>query len=315
MSRLYPNEQTIKPIVEPPPYSAEITQTQLHVQQLPVLKDLTFHRIPESLICFAIDQGKKDQLVRTTREALKINFGIDDYYLNEVLAKRRTLPDNGNILQEGSEIGHYLIHTVQWTRGRFRVQPRTIIYGNCPRCFKAMPRGQSCHPDHCDEMSASDLYFVHDTTVYHNPNIYLHDGPPEVLTNGRNKAEPRLLSRLVRQQPVVFLDWDSYESKNLIYEPENPRHWCCLSVKHVLVEVNRYMLYDTYGTDPEGTVIRATQATRRDVEYVFDQNHQMFSPNARANIRMARRVYDRNHSIRRRHNPFENDAEMASWYL
>ena len=127
MSRLYPNEQTIKPLVEPPPYSAETTQTQQHLQELPVLKELTFHRLPKSLLCFAIDQGKKNQLVHTTQEALKINFGIDDFYLNEVLAKRRTLPDNGNILQEDTEIGHYVIHTAQWTRGRFRVQPRTII--------------------------------------------------------------------------------------------------------------------------------------------------------------------------------------------
>ena len=315
MSRLFPHEQTIQPVVEPPPYSTEATKTQQHIQELPVLKELTFNRLPESLLCFAINQGKKDNLVRATREALKLNFGIDDYYLNEVLAKRRTLPNEENILQEGTEIGEYIIHTVKWVRGNFRVKPRTIIYGNCPRCFRAKPKGHLCHPDHCDEMSASALYFVHDSTAYHNPNIYLHDGPPEVLTSRRGKCDPRFLSRLVRQPPVTFLDWDAYENKNSIYDPEDPTNWCCLSVEHVLTHLNSYLLFETLGSDPEATVIRATQATRKDVEYAFDRKHQIFPPNVRSNIRLARRVYDLNYSNNRGHNPFENDAEMVSWNI
>ena len=156
MSRLYPHEQTIKPLLEPPPYNAQVKQHQ----QLPDLKNWTFNQFSDSLLCFAIDQGKQEQLVEKVREALKMNFDLEDEDLDDILANCCNFPDNEKALEEGTKIRHYVVQTVKWVRTRFRVVPRTIIYGNCPHCFKAMPRGQTCTHPGCDQLSASDLYFV-----------------------------------------------------------------------------------------------------------------------------------------------------------
>ena len=124
-----------------------------------------------------------------------------------------------------------------------------------------------------------------------------------------------LLSKLVRHQPTIYFDWDAFEIKNAIYDPEFEGHWNCLSTAHVLTRMNDLMIFDTLGPSPEDMLFEALQATRRDVEWSVDNNHQIFPPNVRDNIRLARRIYDHNHTIQRANNPFENDAEMASWNL
>ena len=84
VSRLYPHEQTVQPFVEPPPCNTQVKQH--HQQQLLDLKHWTFNRFSDSLLCFAINQGKQEQLVKTVREALKINFDLQDEDLDGILA-------------------------------------------------------------------------------------------------------------------------------------------------------------------------------------------------------------------------------------
>ena len=96
-SRLYPHEQTIPAMIEPPAYNAppiplDATQTA----RLATLKVETFHRLPESLLRFAIKQGKDQELVKTTREMFKLNFDLEDGDLDDILQGDRLFPSTGN---------------------------------------------------------------------------------------------------------------------------------------------------------------------------------------------------------------------------
>ena len=278
-----------------------------------VLRRDTFNKLPNTLLCFAINQDKTNQLVQATRTALKKNFDIRDSDLDDIKEGRQAFPPRHTVLQEGDEIGHYEINMVQWARGRFREKSRIIVYGNCPQCFTALPRGHTCDRTGCDGLASSDLYFVQDSAIYFNRDDDRNDGPCGALINTRSgrreKAEPNYLSKLVRRRPKIYLDWGAYERKNGQCDPNFGGHWYCLSISHVLTEISRCMSFDTLGVDPEEMLIRSLQATRRDVEMVCDRQHQIFPAVVRIYIRTARRIYDRNHSVYRALNPFEQDLE------
>ena len=101
------------------------------------------------------------------------------------------------------------------------------------------------------------------------------------------------------------MDWDAYERKNGIYDPDTGRYWSCLSISNALTEIRNRDCFHTLGHDPEATVIRALQASRRDVEITFDQQHHIFPVYVRVFVRASRQIYDRNHDIYRQSNPYD----------
>ena len=114
MNRLYPYEQTVPAAIEPPPHDPNFVVPPVIMTRVLALQRDTFNQFPDTLLCFAIDQGKEDQLIKVTRKALKHNFDIDDQDLDEIKEQRQAFPTHHAVLQEGAEIGHSDIYTVQW---------------------------------------------------------------------------------------------------------------------------------------------------------------------------------------------------------
>ena len=122
--------------------------------------------------------------------------------------------------------GKLTYDVIKWKRTKFILSPHSIVYGNCPKCYRAYPIGIKCKKCH-GKHAAVKLYFVKDPYTFVPREV--DTAPPTV----REAADPTTLSQvLLGQESTFYFDLTFLQNDNSSsgYRPEeNLRTTCYLS--------------------------------------------------------------------------------------
>lgn len=196
------------------------------------LKQQTHYLYGDHILTYAIRNGRKDQLLQEHDQLLyRNNF---DYLLDEDGEKTDQLDTSLfaaalECATDGEGFGpvppraSYRLWVMMLIGNQFVATEKSIEYGNCQECYRAMPLGIPCN--HCPYSRGQMLYFK-DSRIHLGPGLNLQRlaGHP-ALPGYRQRAVPVETAQLLGRagDTILIADWIDLEQRG--WTPHHDEAW------------------------------------------------------------------------------------------